>query len=226
MSERQEVSHPAHPVEKGIVVIVSGPSASGKGTVVDRAMEKADEERLNLQLSVSMTTRAMGKNEVDGESYFFVTKEEFERHIANNNLLEYNSYAGEYYGTPKSKLDEWLLSGASVILEIDVNGARQVLKQYPDAVTVYILPPSFRELETRLRNRGRDSEEKIRYRIAKGKDEIPEARWYDYILVNDIIEDSADDLLSIIKAELNNRSRIEYKIDEVLDTYGEDQQDN
>ena len=212
--------------ERGLVVIVSGPSASGKGTVVDRAMEKAGEERVNLRLSVSMTTRGIGRNEVDGESYYFVSRETFERNIAENNLLEYNSYAGEYYGTPKSMIEEWLDDGCSVILEIDVNGAKQVLKQYPQAVTVYILPPSFRELECRLRNRNRDSEEKIRYRLAKGKDEIPEARWYDYILVNDIIEESADDLLSIIKAELNNRARIVYKIDEVLETYGEDSQNN
>ena len=212
--------------ERGLVVIVSGPSASGKGTVVDRAMEKAGEERVNLRLSVSMTTRGIGRNEVDGESYYFVSRETFERNIAENNLLEYNSYAGEYYGTPKSMIEEWLDDGCSVILEIDVNGAKQVLRQYPQAVTVYILPPSLRELECRLRNRNRDSEEKIRYRLAKGKDEIPEARWYDYILVNDIIEESADDLLSIIKAELNNRSRIEYKIDEVLETYGENLQNN
>ena len=212
--------------ERGLVVIVSGPSASGKGTVVDRAMEKAGEERVNLRLSVSMTTRGIGRNEVDGESYYFVSRETFEKNIAENNLLEYNSYAGEYYGTPKSMIEEWLDDGCSVILEIDVNGAKQVLRQYPQAVTVYILPPSFRELECRLRNRNRDSEEKIRYRLAKGKDEIPEARWYDYILVNDIIEESADDLLSIIKAELNNRARIEYKIDEVLETYGEDSQNN
>ena len=212
--------------ERGLVVIVSGPSASGKGTVVDRAMEKAGEERVNLRLSVSMTTRGIGRNEVDGESYYFVSRETFERNIAENNLLEYNSYAGEYYGTPKSMIEEWLDDGCSVILEIDVNGAKQVLRQYPQAVTVYILPPSFRELECRLRNRNRDSEEKIRYRLAKGKDEIPEARWYDYILVNDIIEESADDLLSIIKAELNNRARIVYKIDEVLETYGEDSQNN
>ncbi len=212
--------------ERGLVVIVSGPSASGKGTVVDRAMEKAGEERVNLRLSVSMTTRGIGRNEVDGESYYFVSRETFERNIAENNLLEYNSYAGEYYGTPKSMIEEWLDDGCSVILEIDVNGAKQVLRQYPQAVTVYILPPSFRELECRLRNRNRDSEEKIRYRLAKGKDEIPEARWYDYILVNDIIEESADDLLSFIKAELNNRARIVYKIDEVLETYGEDSQNN
>ncbi|MBQ4396570.1 MAG: guanylate kinase [Clostridia bacterium] len=212
--------------ERGLVVIVSGPSASGKGTVVDRTMEKAGEERVNLRLSVSMTTRGIGRNEVDGESYYFVSRETFEKNIAENNLLEYNSYAGEYYGTPKSMIEEWLDDGCSVILEIDVNGAKQVLRQYPQAVTVYILPPSFRELECRLRNRNRDSEEKIRYRLAKGKDEIPEARWYDYILVNDIIEESADDLLSIIKAELNNRARIEYKIDEVLETYGEDSQNN
>lgn len=211
---------------KGLIVIVSGPSASGKGTVVSRALEKADEARVDLQLSVSMTTRAIGRNEVDGETYYFVSREAFERNIADDNLVEYNSYAGEYYGTPKDKLEEWLAQGSSVILEIDVNGARQVLAQYPEAVTVYILPPSFQELEYRLRNRGRDSEEKIRYRLAKGRSEIPEARWYDYILVNEIIEESADDLLSIIKAERNSRVRIEYKIDEVLATYGEDQEND
>lgn len=208
--------------DKGIIVIVSGPSASGKGTVVSRALEKADDSRVEVQLSISMTTRCMGKNEVDGESYYFVSREEFEKNIAENNLVEYNTYAGEYYGTPKDRLENWLNDGLNVILEIDVNGAKQVLKQYPEAVTVYILPPSFKELEYRLRSRGRDSEEKIQYRLAKGKEEIPEARWYDYILVNEIIEESADNLLSIIKAEQNSRSRIEHKIDEVLATYGKD----
>lgn len=207
---------------KGLIIIVSGPSASGKGTVVSRALEKADEARVELQLSISMTTRGIGKNEVDGESYYFVSKEEFEKHIADDNLVEYNSYAGEYYGTPKDKLEEWLDRGCNVILEIDINGAKQVLEKYPEAVTVYILPPSFQELEYRLRSRGRDSEEKILYRLAKGKSEIPEAHWYDYIVVNEIIEESADDLLCIIKAERHNRSRIEYKIDEVLETYGKD----
>ncbi len=207
---------------KGIIVIVSGPSASGKGTVVSRVLEKADDARVDVQLSISMTTREIGKNEVDGESYYFVSREEFEKNIAENNLAEYNSYAGEYYGTPKDKLEGWLNEGFNVILEIDVNGTKQVLEQYPEAVTVYILPPSFQELEFRLRSRGRDSEEKIQYRLAKGKEEIPEARWYDYILVNEIIEESADNLLSIIKAEQNSRSRIEYKIDEVLATYGKD----
>lgn len=207
---------------KGLIIIVSGPSASGKGTVVSRALEKADDARVFVQLSISMTTRGIGKNEIDGESYYFVSKEEFENNISNGNLVEYNNYAGEYYGTPKDKLESWLEKGSSVILEIDVNGARQVLEQYPEAVTVYILPPSFQELEYRLRKRGRDSEEKIQYRLAKGKNEIPEAHWYDYILVNEIIEESADNLLSIIKAEQNSRLRIEYKIDEVLETYGED----
>lgn len=207
---------------KGLIIIVSGPSASGKGTVVSRALEKADAARVELQLSISMTTRGIGKNEVDGESYYFVSKDEFEKHIAEENLVEYNSYAGEYYGTPKDKLENWLENGCNVILEIDINGAKQVLEKYPEAVTVYILPPSFQELEYRLRSRGRDSEEKILYRLAKGKSEIPEAHWYDYIVVNEIIEESADDLLCIIKAERHNRSRIEYKIDEVLETYGKD----
>ncbi len=211
---------------KGLIVIVSGPSASGKGTVVSRALEKADEARVDVQLSVSMTTRDIGKNEVDGETYYFVSREDFEKNIADNNLVEYNNYAGEYYGTPKDKLEGWLSQGSSVILEIDVNGAKQVLEQYPEAVTVYILPPSFQELEYRLRSRGRDSEEKIQYRLAKGKNEIPEARWYDYILVNEIIEESADDLLSIIKAEKNSRLRVEYKIDEVLATYGKEEQND
>lgn len=208
--------------DRGLIVIVSGPSASGKGTVVSRAVEKADDARVEVQLSVSMTTRGIGKNEVDGETYYYVSKEEFEKQLSQNNLVEYNSYAGEYYGTPKDKLESWLNEGRNVILEIDVNGAKQVLEKYPEAVTVYILPPSCQELEFRLRSRGRDSEEKILYRLAKGRMEIPEAHWYDYILVNEIIEESADDLLSIIKAERNSRKRIEYKIDEVLATYGKD----
>ena len=111
----------------GIIIIVSGPSASGKGTVVSRALEKADDARVDVRLSVSMTTRGIGKNEVDGETYYYVSKEAFEENIARGNLAEYNSYAEEYYGTPKDKLESWLEAGNSVILEIDVNGGAAFL---------------------------------------------------------------------------------------------------
>lgn len=201
---------------KGILVIVSGPSAVGKGSVVKRLMEKADERNLPIWLSVSYTTREMRTGEVEGESYFYTDRQKFEKMVADGNMLEYNEYNDSYYGTGRLPVDERINNGYNVILEIDVNGAKQVKEKYPNAVTVFVMPPSLRELESRIRLRKREQEDEILRRLAKGKTEIAEAGWYDYIVINDIIEQASDDVLSIMAAEMHNCSRMSYVIDQVL----------
>lgn len=202
--------------DKGILAIVSGPSAAGKGTVVRRAMSIADEIGQDVHLSISMTTRGIKKDEEEGVTYYYVTRERFEEAIANNELIEYNCYNGNYYGTPKKAIEERIDRGSSVVLEIDVNGADQVVKLFPDAVRIFIMPPSMRELESRIRHRGRETDEEIEQRLAKAKEEIPRASDYDYIIINDIIEEAAGDLLNTIVAEKNRASRRKWIIDEVL----------
>jgi len=202
--------------DKGVLAIVSGPSAAGKGTVVRRAMNIAAEIGQDVQLSISMTSRGIKKDEEEGVTYYYVTRERFEEAIANDELIEYNCYNGNYYGTPKKAIADRIERGSSVVLEIDVNGAEQVVKLFPDAVRIFIMPPAMAELEKRIRLRGRESEEEIQQRLAKAKEEIPRAAEYDYIIINDIIEDAAGDLLNTIVSEKNRTSRKKWIIDEVL----------
>lgn len=187
--------------EEGIVVIISGPAGAGKGSVVNKVMEEAAKQDLSLYLSVSMTSRIRSAQEIEGVSYFFVDVKRFEQAVKNGELLEYNNYNGNYYGTPKRNVVEHLRRGDSVLLEIDVNGGKQVLRRMPDAVRVFIMPPSMAELEYRLRHRGRDSESDIMRRLAKAREEIPVSKEYDYIITNDSIEKSANALIDIIKKE-------------------------
>jgi len=202
--------------DKGILAIVSGPSAAGKGTVVRRAMNIAAEIGQDVQLSISMTSRGIKKDEEEGVTYYYVTRERFEEAIANDELIEYNCYNGNYYGTPKKAIADRIERGSSVVLEIDVNGADQVVKLFPDAIRIFIMPPTMEELEKRIRLRGRDTEEEIVQRLSKAKEEIPRAADYDYIIINDIIEDAAGDLLNTIVAEKNRSGRKKWIIDEVL----------
>ena len=202
--------------DKGVLAIVSGPSAAGKGTVVRRAMNIAAEIGQDIQLSISMTSRGIKKDEEEGVTYYYVTRERFEEAIAGNELIEYNCYNGNYYGTPKKAIADRIERGTSVVLEIDVNGADQVVKLFPDAVRIFVMPPTMAELEKRIRLRGRETEEEIVQRLAKAKEEIPRALDYDYIIINDIIEDAAGDLLNTIVAEKNRSSRKKWIIDEVL----------
>ncbi len=202
--------------DKGVLAIVSGPSAAGKGTVVRRAMNIAAEIGQDVQLSISMTSRGIKKDEEEGVTYYYVTRERFEEAIAGDELIEYNSYNGNYYGTPKKAIADRIERGTSVVLEIDVNGADQVVKIFPDAVRIFIMPPSMAELEKRIRLRGRETEEEIVQRLEKAKEEIPRALDYDYIIINDIMEDAAGDLLNTIVAEKNRSSRKKWIIDSVL----------
>lgn len=183
---------------RGLLVVISGPSASGKGTV--NAYVLRDEQ---FEYSVSATTRAPRNGEVDGKTYHFITKEAFEDLIAKGEVLEYTTYCGNYYGTLRSFVEKTLDSGKNVVLEIEVDGAMQIRAKYPDAVLIMLLPPSFAEQERRLRSRGTETEEVIEKRLTQTKNELPFADRYDYIVYNrtGAAEEAAKDILAIVRAE-------------------------
>lgn len=170
---------------KGVLFVVSGPSGVGKGTVNKRLFEEFGNA---VAFSVSATTRGPREGEVDGREYFFISRQEFEKRVANNEFLEHAEYAGNCYGTPRDYVLSLLQRGVSVILEIDVQGAMQVKRRMPESVSVFILPPSFEELEHRLRGRGTETPEKIEKRLAAAKVEMARAPEYDYQIVNDDLD--------------------------------------
>jgi len=179
----------------GKLYVISGPSGVGKGTIC-RELAK----RMDFYLSISMTTRAPRGAEQNGVEYWFVTREEFEREIENGGLLEYAETYGNYYGTPKRKMEEQLAKGRDVVLEIDVKGALQVREIYPEAILIFILPPSLSELRRRLANRGTETEEKIRERMSIVAREIHELPHYDFFVVNDELAVAVRDAKSIMDA--------------------------
>ena len=183
---------------RGLLIVLSGPSGVGKGTVRKALFEMPEQD---FVYSVSMTTRAPRPGEVDGVDYYFVSHEEFERQIAAGNLLEYAEFVGNYYGTPKDKVEEQLNQGKEVILEIEVNGAFQVREKCKDAVFIFLVPPTRRALYERLKSRGTECEERIHARINKANKEFKLAHQYDYIVVNDEIYNAADRIMAIIRAE-------------------------
>ena len=180
-------------MSKGKLFVISGASGVGKSTVLKRVMEQNKE----LTFSVSATTRAPRPGEVDGESYYFVTKEEFEAMITRGEFLEYDSHMDNYYGTPVAQAREKMEKG-SVILDIEPNGAFNVRKVMPDAVLIFIAPPSMEELQRRLAGRGDTSEEQMKLRLERSAWEIEQSTKYDYIVVNDQVEACADEILNII----------------------------
>ena len=184
--------------QRGLLIVLSGPSGVGKGTVRKALFEMPDQE---FVYSVSMTTRPPRPGEVDGVDYYFVSREEFERQIAEGNLLEYAEFVGNYYGTPKDKVEEQLNKGKEVILEIEVNGALQVRDKCKDAVFIFVVPPTRKALYDRLKQRGTESEERIIARITKANKEFKLAHQYDYIVVNDEVYNAADRIMAIIRAE-------------------------
>lgn len=184
--------------EKGLLIVISGPSGVGKGTV-RKALFKRNGH--NLDFSVSMTTRNPRDGEIDGKDYYFVSKDKFKDEIKKGNLLEYAKFVNNYYGTPKDKVTEKLEEGKEVVLEIEVQGAMQVKAKMPDAVFIFIAPPSYKALETRLVNRGTETSDIILERLNKAKNEIMLASSYDYIVVNDEIENAVDKIIAIIRAE-------------------------
>ena len=183
--------------DEGILLVVSGPSGAGKGTICNAIREKFPD----LQYSVSMTTRDPRKGEVEGESYFFRTNEQFEKLIEEDAFLEYAKVYDHYYGTPKKRALDMISDGKSVLLEIDIQGAMQVKKRYPKGVFIYIVPPSLEILSDRLYGRGTDSEETIQKRLAQITSELAMAHQYDYIIVNDKLEDAVRKTSSILEAE-------------------------
>ncbi len=183
--------------ERGKLIVISGPSGAGKSTVVFKAMERRDD----ICFSTSVTTRAPRPGEVDGREYFFIDRERFDEMVANDELLEHAEYVTNCYGTPRAFVEEKLHAGLNVMLDIEIQGARQVHAKMPEAVMVFIVPPSLEELRRRLEGRGTDTAEAIEGRLARARQEYREADFYDYILVNDDADQAAGELSAILTAE-------------------------
>lgn len=184
-------------MKRGHIFIISGPSGVGKGTIIAALLERHPE----LWFSVSATTRPIRNGEVDGREYFFVSHEEFRAKIERGEMLEWAEYEGQYYGTPADRVDEQLNAGHDVILDIESNGMRSVTAMRPDAVTIFIAPPSFEVLEQRLRDRGTEVEEKIIGRLLKGRLECEHASDYAYLVLNDDLETAIREAEAILLAE-------------------------
>ena len=184
--------------KKGLMLVISGPAGSGKGTVNNHLLATGD-----FVYSVSATTRAPRPGEVNGKNYHFISREEFEKRIKAGDMLEYTEYCTNYYGTPKKEAEEVLASGKNLILEIEVEGAANVKAKYPDAVLILLLPPSFAIQEQRLRNRGTETEEKILLRLSRTKEELKSADIYDYVVYNHDGRDTeaAEEIMSIVNSE-------------------------
>lgn len=189
--------------ENGLLLILSGPSGVGKGTVVDELIRRNE----NITVSVSMTTRAPRAGEVEGESYYFVTREDFLSRMAKGELLEHSNHFENYYGTPKAPVSKAMSSGKDVILEIDVNGAFAVKEKMPDSVLIMIAPPSLSDLRDRLKGRNTETAEVIEERIGRAKFELGKAHRYDYVVINDDIEEATIAVETIIAAERLKTSR-------------------
>lgn len=200
--------------ERGLLVVISGPSGVGKGTI-RKALFKIPDN--NFTYSVSMTTRKPREGEIDGVDYFFVSREEFEERIKNNGFLEYAEFVGEYYGTPIDYIEKQMDNGKEVIVEIEVQGALQVREKIPEAVFLFIVPPSKKSLLDRLRQRGTDTPEKIKERVLKAEREFGLAYKYDYIVVNDEVANAADRIYAIIRAEHAKTERSIHKYYELME---------
>ena len=182
---------------KGLLIILSGPSGVGKGSIRRRLFM---EEELNLVYSISMTTREPRMNEIDGVDYFFVTRDEFDQNIKQDNLIEYSEFVGNYYGTPKSYVERLLNEGKNVLLEIEVNGAQQVVKKMPFAITIFLMPPSLEELERRIRGRRTESEDIVQERLAKAAREMKLQNKYKHVVFNDDLETASLEIAKIIRS--------------------------
>ena len=200
-------------MKRGLLIIMSGPSGVGKGTV--RRLVMADKS-LNLAYSVSMTTRPIREHETPGVDYFYVTKEEFQKTLDEDGFLEHAQFVGNYYGTPKAYVEKLRNEGKNVLLEIEVEGAKQVISKChgSDVVTIFLIPPSMEDLEQRIRKRGTESEEVIQQRLAKAQRELELKYAYDYPVINDTVKSAADQIRKIIRDKIkylglnqNNKSK-------------------
>lgn len=200
-------------MNKGSVLVISGPSGSGKDTILKKVFEKMPE----LKFSISTITRAMRPGEVEGEKYNFISREEFEDRLSRNMFLEHNVFVGNYYGTPREPVDEVLTNGGEIIIEVDVNGAANIRKNLNDTVSIFIMPPSFEVLKNRLSGRGTDSEEMVNKRMNEALAEIARAAEYDYIVVNDNLDEAVNDVINIIKTLRLKTEKQKYLINEVLE---------
>ena len=185
--------------KRGILIILSGPSGVGKGTV---RKELFKHEELDLAYSISMTTREPRAGEVEGSDYFFVKKEQFENNIKEGKLLEWAQFVGNYYGTPKDYVDKLLDEGKNVMLEIEVKGAEQVMEKCPEALTIFIVPPSFEELERRIRGRRSEEEEVVQQRLSKARGEMELTSRYKYVVVNNDVLETTNEIVKIISENL------------------------
>lgn len=181
---------------KGKFIVISGPGGVGKDTIAKELVN-----RTNMIYSVSMTTRKKRKNEIDGKDYFFVDKDTFENNIKENKVLEYTLFNGNYYGTPSEFIFNNLDNGTDIIAILDINGALNIEKKYPDTISIFIMPPSFNELENRIRSRNADSEEVIKERLDLAKEEIKYKNKYDYIVINSTVDKAVKEIIDIIKKE-------------------------
>ena len=205
---------------KGILIVLSGFSGAGKGTVVKNILKEYND----YALSISATTRLPREGEVDGREYFFKTVEEFKDMIANDELIEYAQYVGNYYGTPRKYVEEQLAAGKNIILEIEIQGALNIKKMFPDAVLMFIMPPNAKELENRLRGRGTEDEATIMARLARASEESEGVEQYDYIVINDTVEECTERIHKIVigeKMKASNNLNFINNIREELKVYSE-----
>ena len=200
-------------MNKGMLIVVSAPSGCGKDTVLAELF-KINE---GVAYSVSATSRAMREGESDGVSYHFCTKEQFEKMIENNEVIEYTNYCGNYYGTLKATVNDLMEKGKDVILKIEVEGAMNVKKMYPDSVLIFILPPSMKELERRLRKRGTETEEVIAQRLSQARNELSCASKYDYFVVNGELSKAVEDLNTIILAQRMKKKTNNQHLNEIIE---------
>ena len=195
-------------MEKGLLIILSGPSGVGKGTVRKKIMQ---DKHLNLHFSISMTTRSPRNKEEDGVDYYFVSKEEFQKNLEQGNLLEHCEFVGNCYGTPKDKVEEYRNKGMNVFLEIEINGATQVMNNVkdPGLVTIFLMPPSLKKLEERIRARKTESDDIIQERLQKGIKEMAMSDRYQHVVLNDRVNRAAKEISNIIKSKMKELEKLE-----------------